>query len=210
MVISRILPLGMLVSVRKSWSGNPRDPWGRFFSHLACLLSFTLLTGMTSAATNQRIAASSAALEYKVGDVATEEVIAPVSMVVIDQEETVALKQAEASRVPVICRYYTNTINEVENKFRAVFAITRSNFLAELDTAFETQTLTPQNITSPKFQRTTTNFQKRNKLFPVGVSLAEVWAQGESDRVMLSSLSARLREAMSRPIRAGGSPAPRL
>ena len=218
MVVARMLPLGALVPAGKSFSGKPSERWGqncvrrvgRFPLHLVCLLSLTFQTLVTSAATNQRITASSLALEYKVGDVATEDVIAPVSMVVIDQEETVALKQAESSRVPVLCRYYTNTINEVENKFRIAFATTRSNFLAELDTAFETPILTPQNITSPKFQRTTTNFQKRNKLFPLTVALAEVWAQGESDRVMLSSLSARLREAMSRPIRAGGSPAPKL
>jgi hypothetical protein len=213
----RIPPLRATPSTGTPYSSNPREH--RTESNIlmhglgpvpGLLLGFLLLTSSASAGTNQPFVPSAAALEYKVGDVATEEVIAPVSMVVIDHEETVALKQAEAGRVPVICRYFTNTVNEVENKFRSVFATTRSNFLAQLEAAFETPILTAQNITSPKFQRTTTNFQKRTRLFPVTSALAEVWAQGESDRVMQASLVARLREAMSRPIRAGGSPAPKL
>src|SRR5438105_7845253 len=43
--------------------------------------------------------ASSSPFDYKIGDTATEEIIAPVSMVVVDPEETISLKQAEAARV---------------------------------------------------------------------------------------------------------------
>jgi hypothetical protein len=131
-------------------------------------------------------------------------------MVVIDPEETIALKQTEAGRVTVICRYYTNTAAEVENHFRSVFATTRTNFLEAVDAAFDHATLSAQDIVSAKFQRIVPTFQRRNKLFPVTANLAEVWAQGESDRVIQASLAARLREAMARPIRAGGSPAPRF
>jgi hypothetical protein len=131
-------------------------------------------------------------------------------MVVIDQEGTVALKQAEAGRVQVICRYYTNRAEQVEERFRSAFAATRSNFLNAVETAFNRQTLTPQNIASQKFQRLIGNFQRRNKSFPLTTNLAETWARGEPDRILQSSLSARLREAMIRPIRAGGQPAPRF
>jgi hypothetical protein len=150
------------------------------------------------------------ALDYKIGDIATEEVIAPVSMVVIDPDETIALKQAEAARVQVICRFYTNRAEQVEERFRSAFATTHSNFLDAAQTAFNRQELTLQNIASQKFQRLIGNFQRRNKSFPLTTNLAETWARGESDRVLQSSLSARLREAMIRPIRAGGQPVPKF
>ena len=131
-------------------------------------------------------------------------------MVVIDPEETITLKQTEAGRVTVLCRYYTNTAAEVETHFRSVFATTRSNFLEAVETAFNRPVLSAQDIASTKFERLTATFQKRNKLVPVGANLAEVWAQGESDRVIQASLAARLLEAMARPIRAGGNAAPKL
>ena len=67
--------------------------------------------------------------DYKIGDIAREDIIARAQMVVIDPEETAALKQKEAGRVPVIWRYYTNAVDEVEGAFRSAFAVTRSNLL---------------------------------------------------------------------------------
>src|SRR5260370_9380353 len=52
--------------------------------------------------------------DYKVGDTATQDIVAPIPLVVIDAEATEALKQKEGSRVPVICRYYTNAADEAE------------------------------------------------------------------------------------------------
>jgi hypothetical protein len=175
------------------------------------VLSFFCVTSNCSAAASAPgLPAPASWQDYKIGDVATEEIIAPIPMVVIDPEETITLKQTEAGRVPVLCRYYTNTAAEVETHFRSVFATTRSNFLEAVETAFNRPVLSAQDIASPNFERLTATFQKRNKLVPVGANLAEVWAQGESDRVIQASLAARLLEAMARPIRAGGNAAPKL
>jgi 7TM-HD extracellular protein len=139
--------------------------------------------------------------DYKIGDIAREDIIARGQLVVIDAEETAALKQKEAGRVPVIWRYYTNIVDEVENDFRSAFAGTRSNFLIAIEEAFNQPTLDLPGVANPEFHRVTTFFQRHNKSFPMSTNLAEAWALGESDRVLQASLAAILREAMSRPIR---------
>jgi hypothetical protein len=173
------------------------------------LFSLSAIAAEPSSPESASVSAPSS-LDYKIGDVATEEVIAPVPMVVIDQDETIALKKAEAARVQVICRFYTNRANEAEERFRKSFANAHSNFLNAVESAFKRQELTAQDVGSQKFERLIGSFQRRNKSFPLTTNLAEMWARGESDRVMQSSLSARLREAMIRPIRAGGQPVPKF
>ena len=58
------------------------------------------------------------AAEYNIGDTVPEDITTPIPLVVIDPEDTAALKQKRALRVPVICRYYTNVADEVETEFQ--------------------------------------------------------------------------------------------
>ena len=74
--------------------------------------------------------------DYKEGDTAKEDIITPVPLVVIDPEATETLKRKEASRVPVICRYYTNAAAEAERELLSAIAATRSNFLQNVAAAF--------------------------------------------------------------------------
>ncbi len=143
---------------------------------------------------------------YRIGDIAAEDVIAPVQLIVIDPDGTEALKQKEAAKVPVICRYYTNAADEAEQRFRLAFSKTRSNFLDSLEVAYNRRKLGTQAVAGPKFLRTTTAFQKRNKGFPLYTNLAVIWATGQSDRVIQSSLVASLRETMGRPLRSAIQP----
>ena len=143
---------------------------------------------------------------YQVGDVATQDVRTPFQLIVIDPDETATLKEKEAAKIPVVFRYHTNASNEVDQRFRLIFANTRSNFLEAIEAAFNRRKLGTQAIASPKFQRTIANFQKRNKSFPVDTNLALIWATDESDRVLQSSLSAQLRETMSQPLRTATQP----
>src|SRR2546422_5053514 len=172
---------------------------------LLAILAVTL--GSSAAEPGRAPGPSSAWPEYKIGDTANEEIVAPMQMVVVDLEETTALKQKEGARVPAICRYYTNTADEVENNFRSIFATTRSNFLEAVGAAFNRRQLEADDIASPNFQRIATIFQKQNRSFPISTNLAELWARGESDQMIQVSLAARLREVMARPIRASGNPA---
>src|ERR1043166_5389920 len=153
---------------------------------------------------------SPGSVEYNVGDSAREDITTPIPLVVIDQEQTTALRQKRALRVPVICRYYTNVADQVESEFRSAFAETRSNFLNSVEASFperfRDRKLEPSSLISPKFHRLTVSFQKQNKSFPVSTNLAALWAQGDSDRVLLASLAASLRELMAHPIRPDALP----
>src|SRR2546428_13144091 len=84
---------------------------------------------------------SLSAAEYKIGDSAREDIATPIPLVVIDQEDTAALRQKKALRVPVICRYYTNVADRVETEFRSAFAETRSDFLNAVEAAFNRRKL---------------------------------------------------------------------
>jgi hypothetical protein len=126
--------------------------------------------------------------------------------VVVDQEETAALKLREAGKVPVVCRYWTNSADEVEERFRAAFSETRTKFLGTVEAAFNRKKLGEPGLAGAKFQKLIASFQKQNKAFPVTTNVAVLWASGQSDRVLQSSLSTILREAMARPIRGGKPP----
>jgi hypothetical protein len=144
--------------------------------------------------------------DYKIGDTAKEDIVARGPLVVIDAEGTAALKEKESARVPAVWRYYTNNVAEVDNRFRAGIAATRSNFLSAIEVTFGRQRLGLPAVATPKFHRLAMSFQRQNKSFPMSTNLAETWALGESDRIFQASLSASLREAMDSPIRLNGLP----
>ena len=81
---------------------------------LACALALltTLATGLVSTLSARDWP------DYQIGDTAKADVVTPIQLVVIDPDETAALKEREALKVPVLCRYNTNTVEEVENDFR--------------------------------------------------------------------------------------------
>jgi membrane-associated HD superfamily phosphohydrolase len=145
-------------------------------------------------------------MDYKIGDIAKEDIISPLQLVVIDPEETALLRKQEAARAPVFYRYYTNSPAEVEDAFREVFAQTRSNFLNRVQAAFKRRQLDQATTSSTRFRQMAGAFQKFNRLFPVSGSLAELWAEGASDATLQSSLAAMLRQAMEKPVRPGNIP----
>ncbi len=157
-------------------------------------------------ALSQLCALSELLPDYQIGDSAREDVVSPVQLVVIDPEKTAALKEKEALRVQVICRYNTNVADEVESAFQSAFTNTRSNFLNAVEGFFNQRKLDEQALASAKFQRLAVSFQRQNKSFPVTTNLAQLWAQDQSDSVPQSSLAARLREEMSQPLRNNSLP----
>ena len=161
-------------------------------------LSVLLSTLALPAATNN--------LNYKIGDKAEEDIVAPVRLVVIDPEATDALKERESQRVPVIYRFYPRAIDEVESAFHSTFATTRSNFLRAVEANFQQRQLEEPEITSTNFQSFVASFQRQNILFPVNTELATLWARNESDEPVASALTARLRETMQAYIRSDTSP----
>jgi hypothetical protein len=140
-------------------------------------------------------------LDYKVGDTAREDIITPVPMVVIDPEATEALKKKEASRVPVICAYYTNALDEALHDLDAGITSTRSNFLRSAAAAFKRTPLNEAEVDSEQFLRFVSAFQARHRGFPVSTNLAQLWARGESEPSLAPALAEELRQAMAFPLR---------
>src|SRR5260370_36821773 len=156
----------------------------------------------TSAPRNEAGAASIASgwLDYKVGDAAREAIITPVPMVVIDPEAKEALKKKEASRVPVICAYYTNALDEALRDLDDGIASTRSNFLRSAAAAFKRTPVNEAEVDSELFLRFVSAFQGRHKGFPVSTNLAQLWARGESEPSLAPALAEELRQAMAFPL----------
>ncbi|MEO6992085.1 MAG: hypothetical protein ABI273_00525, partial [Lacunisphaera sp.] len=67
--------------------------------------------------------------DYKLGDVATEEVITPVQLRVINPDATDALKEKVALQIPTIVRWTVPAAVEAETALRAAIATARTNFL---------------------------------------------------------------------------------
>ena len=139
--------------------------------------------------------------DYQVGDKAEEDIVATVKLSFVDPDGTDALRQKEAQRVPVIIRYYTNTSDQVEGRFRQVFNQTRANFLESVTKAFGYPQLSPDELSSFKFKSLAILFQKQNNLFPLSTNRAALWASGDDDQAYRDSLIPVLRKAMSQPIR---------
>jgi hypothetical protein len=139
--------------------------------------------------------------DYQLGDKAEEDIVATSKLSFVDPDATEVMREKEAQRVPVIIRYYTNTANDLEARFRQEFAATRENFLSSINKAFGHRTLSAEELSSFKFDSLAVLFQKQNTLFPVSTNRAALWASGDEDEAFQASVAATLRTAMSAIIR---------
>jgi membrane-associated HD superfamily phosphohydrolase len=139
--------------------------------------------------------------DYQLGDKAEEDIVATSKLSVVDPEGTEAMKEKESMRVPAIVRYYTNTAEEIDTRFRQEFIQTRENFLASVEKDFGRRALSAEELGSFKFESLAVLFQKQNKLFPLDPHRAALWAGGDADEAYQASLAATLRQELSSIIR---------
>ncbi|HWD93057.1 MAG TPA: hypothetical protein VG938_12000 [Verrucomicrobiae bacterium] len=145
--------------------------------------------------------------DYQLGDKAEEDIVATTKLSVVDPEGTQALKEKEAMRVLAIVRYDTNAPDELEARFREVFARTREDFLNSVHKDFGHRKLSAEELSSFKFESLAMLFQKQNKLFPLSTNRAALWASGDTDDAYVTSLIPTLRQTMTSPIRPEPLPA---
>lgn len=135
---------------------------------------------------------------YRLGDVITNDIVTPVSMTVLDQEATQALKEkAAGQRLPMIFRYDQSARATVEAQLREAFAQARSNFLAQVQADFRRPRLTGDQMASERFQILVESFKRRNPAFPLTLEMAMEWASGNVLVPEQITLSARIHEAMA-------------
>jgi hypothetical protein len=144
--------------------------------------------------------------DYRIGDTVEADIVAPVQLIVINSDRTVALRYTEGRRFPVIFRFYPGTADEAENGFRSAFATARSNFITAVEAVFRRSRLDESATAQPEFQIFVAAFQSQNRAFPLSTNLAALWAQGDAGRALQSAWSAQLRAVMERPVCIGALP----
>lgn len=159
------------------------------------LLALALIGGCTLAGYAKDLS------DYRAGDIAAEDIITPVSLMVVDPVATAALKEKEAGRIPVIVRFNAGVAAAVESAIRARFATARSNFMVLQEKDFYQARLTDTQISSKRFPNLMAAFKRRNKGFPLSDPLAAEWARGNDGRAVQDALVARVRVVMEQPIR---------
>jgi hypothetical protein len=145
--------------------------------------------------------------DYQIGDKAEQDIVATAKLSFVDADETEAMRQKDAQRVPVVIRYYTNAADDLDARFREVFSKTQVNFLKAVDDSFGRPTLSAEELSSTKFQSLVAGFQKQNNLFPLSANRAALWAGGDVDAAYEASLAATLRQTITPIIRPDPLPA---
>jgi 7TM-HD extracellular len=138
--------------------------------------------------------------DYKLGDVATEDVITPVQLLVVNPEATEALKQKVAQQVPTIVRRTVPSYGEAEAELRASIAAGRNNFMTAFKTALNGRAPVAADIDSPAYVSTMREVaEAAPKSLPFS-RLAPLWVRGASDEPVVASLLQPIREIMAQPI----------
>ena len=135
--------------------------------------------------------ARAAVPDYKLGEIAREDVVTPVALVVLNPEATETLRQKVAQQVNSVVRHARPIVAEVEGDLRASIATARKNFLEALQGA------APD---SPAFAGVVRVIARQSpKDLPVD-KLAPLWARGLDDAAFVEALLLPVREAMAQPI----------
>lgn len=153
-------------------------------------LGFSLLSG-----------AAKEIADYRVGDTVTEEIVAPVPLMVVDALATAALKEKEAQRIPVIFRFNRTAEAAIETDLRETFTLARSNFVFLMHDSFHHTRLTDAQLDTEQFRKLMASFSRRHPGFPLTVTIAREWARGSDALPDQIRLIARVRQAMEQPIR---------
>ncbi len=137
------------------------------------------------------VASRSAVPDYKLGEIAREDVITPVPLVVLNPEATEALKQKVAQQVNPVVRHARPIVAEAEAELRAGVAAARRTFLEAVKGA-------PAD--SPAFAAVVRQIARQSpKDLPLD-KLAPLWARGVDDEAFVEGVLKPLREAMAQPI----------
>ncbi|MEO6245003.1 MAG: hypothetical protein ABIQ12_06175, partial [Opitutaceae bacterium] len=139
------------------------------------------------------IAAQAAVPDYKLGEIAREDVITPVPLVVLNPEATEALKQKVAQQVHPIVRHARPILAEAETEMHAAIAAARKTFLEAVKGA-------PPD--SPAFAAVARQIARQSPKDLPFDQLAPLWARGVDDAAFVEGLLKPVREAMAQPIMA--------
>lgn len=139
--------------------------------------------------------------DYRLGDIVSEEVVAPMPLMVVDPGATTALKEKESLRIPVVFRLEKTVAALVELEMRETFSLARSNFVQLMHSSFHHTKLEEYQLETEQFDKLLTSFKKRDKEFPLSQAIAEAWALGHEGFNEYMPILARVQQTMQQPIR---------
>ncbi len=142
----------------------------------------------------------SAAADYKLGDVATEDVVTPVPLVVVNPDATDVLKQKVAQQVHFIIRFTPHSAAEAEAELRGSIAKARTVFLTALQRELYGRFPDDSDLDTPEFAQAIRDVARQSpKDLPLE-QLATLWVQGLNDEPLVEWLVVPVRQTMAHAI----------
>jgi len=133
--------------------------------------------------------------DYRVGDIAVADIATPLALDVPDAAATAQLQSAKGTEFPALFRGFPEASNLMTSDFLVAFEQARTNFLAELASAFQAAPVAETVFASADFGRLVTVCGVKNKNFPVTDELAAAWARGDRAQAIQEKLLAALQRA---------------
>jgi len=137
---------------------------------------------------------------YQLGDIAKEDVVTPVTLIVLDRAATDALREGQAAAPRYLVRFQPARAARAEAAFRDAVAGLRSNFLHAMRAAYPLTKVTSRNLPSKRFQQLTNSFQQAHPAFPLHAEVVRLWALGLDDTALFEPLAEQIRGLMERPL----------
>ncbi|HUL54704.1 MAG TPA: hypothetical protein VLT83_14970 [Opitutaceae bacterium] len=147
-----------------------------------------------------RPGARAAVPDYKLGDVAAEDVVTPVRLQVVNPDATDELKKKVALQAPFVVRRTPQSAEDAEQDLRRSVGAARARFLAALRAAMPDRAPSLADLDSPAVKAA---IQEAGSEFPKDLpidKLGPLWTLGGSDEAVVLTLLRPLREVMAQPI----------
>jgi hypothetical protein len=158
------------------------------------------LTALTAAWLISASPASAAFPEYQLGDIATEDVITPVPLVVLNPEATEILKQNVAKQIPIVVRHDPRRAQEIETSLRNTISRARERFQNHLQASLSGRPPAASDLGSVAYTQAIAEAARDTPPdFPFD-AFAPLWLEGKSDEPVINSLLRPIQEVMAQVI----------
>jgi hypothetical protein len=138
--------------------------------------------------------------DYQLGDIAVEDVVTPVPLVVVNPEATEALRQNVAKQIQFIVRHSPRSAQDAEIVLRNTVALTRKKFQIRIQDGLMGRSPSDSDIGSPAFTQAVAEVAREApEDFPFDL-LAPLWVQGKSDESVIKSLLQPVQEVLGQVI----------
>jgi hypothetical protein len=144
---------------------------------------------------------------YKIGDTASQDVVATVPFDVVDTQATADLKVSQAQTIAAIYRQFNGQTNIISANFLSTFSQAHHSFSNAVAAAYHQPSIDNSTIEASDFGYLVTAYNVEHKTFPITTELAVTWARGGSGAALADKWLGMLLQAMQGPVQPDGIPA---